>query len=98
MARRKRTYRRRRTRRYVSRARSFGGGFKQELDGMMAGAAAAAVTKFTNMPYVDDLAVIAIGKFRKNNTLKTIGGLSLGSDLAASFLGGKGGTNFGGVY
>jgi len=83
---------------YIRRARSFGGGFKQELDGVIAGGLAAAATKFTDMPYVDDLALILVGKFRRNSTLKTMGGLALGSDLAASFLGGSGGTNYGGVY
>jgi len=61
------------------------------LSGIVGGAAATVVRQKVNMPYVDDLALMAVGYFMKNSTLKTIGAVGLGSDLASSLTGGNGG-------
>jgi len=92
--------RRRSYKRVYRRARTAGGKQKAIIDGLMAGAAAAILPRFINMPMADDLAYLAVGYFRNNNTLKTIGGAGLASDLLSGGLGGftlgGGGTNGGG--
>ena len=86
MARRK-TYRR-----YSRRASSM----NPLLKGIIAGAGATMIKKYLNVPFADDLAVLGVGYFMKDNTLKTIGAVGLGSDLAGTFTGN--GTNSGGQY
>jgi len=61
------------------------------LSGIVGGAAATIVRQKVNMPYLDDLTLMAVGYFMKNSTLKTIGAVGLGSDLASGFTGGNGG-------
>lgn len=93
MARRKRSYASRRPR----RRSSSGGGTKQILDGVLAGTAMSLARKFLpNTPFVDDAAVLGVGYFRKNQTLKIIGGMGLGQDLAGIIPLGKGMTTTGG--
>lgn len=60
----------------------------------MAGAGAALATRFINHPMVPDAAYLAVGYFRNNNTLKTLGAAGLGADLVNMF---PGGTNLGGA-
>ena len=81
-------------RRAVSRARSFGGGHKQVIDGVLAGAAGS----FLNgkIPYASPLANIGIGYFRNNSTLKTLGAMQLGAALIGGF--GFGSGKAGGGY
>jgi len=86
MARRK-TYRR-----YSRRASSM----NPLIKGIIAGAGATMIKKYLNVPFADDLAVLGVGYFMKDNTLKTIGAVGLGSDLAGTFTGN--GTNGGGQY
>lgn len=84
MARRKKySYRPRyyRAKRYYRRARSGGGSFKPIIDGLLAGAGASLIKKYVNVPFADDIAVLGVGYFRKNDTLKTIGGMGLSGDL-----------------
>lgn len=75
------------------KARGGGGSFKPVIDGLIAGAGANLIKKFVNVPFADDIAVLGVGYFRNNTTLKTLGGMGLASDL----LGGMnlGGTNGG---
>ena len=83
-----------RPRRYVRKARSFGGGHKQVIDGVLAGAAGS----FLNgkIPYASPLANIGIGYFRNNSTLKTLGAMQLGAALIGGF--GFGSGKAGGGY
>lgn len=76
------------------RARGGGGSFKPVIDGMLAGAGANLIKRFVNVPFADDIAVLGVGYFRNNNTLKTIGGMGLAGDLLGGF--GLGGSNGGG--
>ena len=76
------------------RRRSTGGGGKKDIiDGLIAGAAATLIKKYINVPFADDAAMLAVGYFRHNTTLKTIGAIGLGSDLVGSIpaIGGVGG-------
>lgn len=89
---RRRVYTVARRRRSYRRARTGGGKFKPVIDGALAGIAATAAKKFApGIPFVDDLALIGVGIFRKNNAVTTIGAIGLGSDLIAG-LGGNSGT------
>ena len=76
--------------------RASGGGFKPVIDGAIAGAAGNVASKFLGS-YGMPAAAIGIGIWRKNSTLKTIGGLELGAMLSQNipFLG-NGGGNTGG--
>lgn len=85
MARRRKTYRR-----YSRRA----SGFNPIIKGIIAGAGASLIKKYVNIPFADDLAVLGVGYFMKDNTLKTIGAVGIGSDIVS----GMGGTNGGGGY
>lgn len=78
----------------VRRARSAGGSNKAIIDGLLAGAAASLIKRFVNFPFADDAALLGVGYFRNNNTLKTLGGVGLASDLIGNI--GLGGTNGGG--
>ena len=88
MARRRKYRYKTRTRTVYRKARSGGGSLKPIIDGVLAGAGATLIRKFVNFPYVDDLAVLGVGYFRNNNTLKTIGAMGLGSDLLGGMNGG----------
>lgn len=83
-----------RTRRAAPRRRRSGGGggnTKQIIDGVIAGVGLGLARKFLpNTPFVDDAVVLGVGFFRKNPTLKIIGGMGLGQDLAAIIPLGKG--------
>jgi len=93
MARRKKYRTRYKTRTIYRKARSGGGSFKPIIDGVLAGAGATLIKRFVNVPFADDLAVLGVGYFRNNTTLKVLGGMGLAGDL----LGGMGmnGTNGG---
>ncbi|PNX49552.1 MAG: hypothetical protein BV456_08830 [Thermoplasmata archaeon M8B2D] len=81
----RRTNYRYRTRTIVRRARGGGGGFKPVIDGLIAGAGAKIIRSFVNVPFADDIAVLGVGYFRRNDTLKTIGGMGLAGDLLSGF-------------
>jgi hypothetical protein len=85
------TARRRSYKRYYRRARGGGGGAKQIIDGVIVGAAGA----FLNgkIPYAAPIATLAVGFFRHNATLKTLGGIQ----IAQALMGGAGLGNGGGV-
>ena len=82
MARRRRARTRtvyRRARPYVRRARSAGGtGNKPIIDGFIAGLGAEVGQKFLGQ-YGAPAAILGVGIFRRNATLKTIGSMQLGS-------------------
>jgi len=75
------------------RARGFGGGgvVGNVIDGVMTGAVQGLIPAGALWGYGDSLAPIAIGWFRKNKTLQTIGGYQLGLKIAQGFAG-NGGT------
>jgi hypothetical protein len=80
---RKRTYRRKNNMKL---------GNKAIIGGIAAGAISGAATRYLNVPFVDDVAILGYGMFTNNKTLQTIGAIGLGNDLAARFLpGGNGG-------
>lgn len=89
MARRRRT-----VRRYARRA---GGSMKPILDGVLAGAGGQILSGYIGAPGAP-IATIGVGYFRKNNTLKTIGGLELGAVIANMLPFGGGGGNGGGFF
>lgn len=93
MARRRRYARARRTYR---KARGFGGGgiVGNVVDGVLTGAVQGMIPNDALMGYGDSLAPIAIGWFRKNKTLQTIGGYQLGLKIASSMTGGGGTPGF----
>lgn len=97
MARRRRTYTRRATR-TIKRTYNRTGGFKPIIDGAIAGIAAEAGQKFLGN-WGAPLGIGAVGMFMKNNTLKTIAGLQVGSIVGdmLPFISG-GGSAVGGVY
>jgi hypothetical protein len=93
----------RRTRRYASRARSFGrrsrsfgggGGSmtKNVLDGAIVGIAQSAIPDM--FPMQDPIIALGVGWWRKNPTLTTLGGLQLGASIGGMF---GGSTGTGGV-
>jgi len=102
LARRRRNYARRARTVYrnvrSSRARSGGGSMKPMIDGFMAGAGAMLAKKYAPVPYADDLAYLAVGYFRRNNTLKTLGAAGLAADLISGFVGGNGKSSGGSTY
>ena len=55
------------------------------IDGVLTGVAQSLIPN--NIPFADELAPIAVGWFRKNDTLMTLGGYSLGMKLASGFTG-----------
>lgn len=83
-------YYRTRFKKYYSRSRGGGGSFKPIIDGFIAGAGANLIKRFINIPYADDIVVLGVGYFRKNDTLKTIGAMGLSGDLLGGFGGGSG--------
>lgn len=89
VARRRRYYTR--GRRYVRRARSWGGGkpsMKNAIDGIIVGVAQTAIPDM--VPMQDPLIALGVGWFRKNPTLTTLGGIQLGAQLGAMVGGGTG--------
>jgi len=77
-----------------------GGGMKQILDGVLAGVGGQLAGNYIG-GWGAPIATTAVGMFRNNSTLKTIGGLQIGGMIAGMipFIGGGGnGTNGGGVY
>jgi len=61
------------------------------IKGIIAGAGANLIRQYVNVPFADDLAVLGVGYFMKDKTLKTIGAVGLGSDLVGLLPGGSGG-------
>jgi hypothetical protein len=88
MAKKKRTYRR-----YTRKA-----GMNDMIQGIIAGAGANLITKYVNIPMADDLALLGVGYFMKNKTLRTMGAVGLGSDLVSMGLGGQTKNVYGGTY
>ena len=92
MARRRRATRRYypRARRSVRRARGLGKGgiIGNVIDGVLTGAIQGIIPNNALWGYGDSLAPIAVGWFRKNPTLQTIGGYQLGLKIAGSFTAG----------
>jgi hypothetical protein len=88
MARRKKSYTRYRTKvkRVYSKGRNFGGSMKPVIDGAIAGAGGQFATKYVGA-WGQPIADIGVGIYMKNNTLKTIGGRSLGMQLGGMFSG-----------
>jgi hypothetical protein len=86
---RKRVYKMARRKKYYRYARSGGGKMKQVIDGVLVGAG----TQFLNgkIPYSQPLVTLGVGIFRNNSTLKTLGGVQLGSALLGGVFGGNGG-------
>ena len=80
-----------------SKSRGFGGGFKPEIDGLMAGAGGTVASRFLG-DYGHPVAAVVIGHFRKNKVLRVEGARELGAMLAQSlpFIGG--GSGGGGAY
>lgn len=78
--------------------RAVGGSMKPLIDGALGGVAAQIGGKFLN-GWGQPLGYIAVGMFRKNSTLTTLGGVALGGQIAnmIPFLGGGNG-NTGGFY
>lgn len=93
-----RTRYRTRVKTVYKKSRGGGGSMKPIIDGLMAGAGANLLSKYVNIPMADDLAILGVGYFRNNATLKTIGALGLGSDLVSMGLGGQTKNVYGGVY
>ncbi len=91
--------RRRNYRRYARRARSYGPkGTKTIIDGVLGGVGASIGSKYLGS-WGAPAAYIGVGYFRNNNTLKTLGAVQLGQQLATMipFIGGGGNGN-GGLY
>jgi len=82
----------------TSRARGGGGSMKPMIDGALAGAGAMLAKKYLPIPYADDIAYLAVGMFRRNNTLKTLGAAGLAADLVSGFTGGNGKSSGGTTY
>lgn len=80
---------RNRARKTYRRARGGGGKYKGVIDGVLAGAAASMIKKYVNFPFIDDLTLMGVGIFRKNQTLVTLGAVGLGSDLLGIAPGGQ---------
>jgi len=79
---RKRKYRTRyRTKKVYRRARTSGGKYKDVIDGVLAGAGSILIKKYINIPFADDLALLGVGYFRRNPTLKVLGGVGIAGDL-----------------
>ena len=68
---------------------------KPIIDGVLAGAGGMLATKYLGV-YGQPIAHLGIGYFRHNNTLKTLGAISLGNILVSQFTGGNGNTGTGG--
>jgi len=97
VARRRRSYRRYagRARRFGGKFRGGGGNFKDILDGAIVGVAQTAIPDM--IPMQDPLIAIGVGWFRRNPTLKVIGGMQLGAALGGMIGGGTGALKIGGV-
>jgi hypothetical protein len=102
LARRRRSYARTRTvyrkAKRVYRSRGGGGAFKPFINGAIAGVAAEAGQKFLGQ-WGAPVGVGAVGYFMKDNTLKTIAGLQIGSIVGDMLpVIGGGGRTMGGAY
>lgn len=84
--------------RSYSRGRGGGGKYKAVIDGLLAGVAAKLAKQYLgNIPIIDDVAMVGVGAYRKNQTLMTLGGVSLAADLInMTGLGGNGSATNGG--
>lgn len=83
-----------RKRRYARRA---AGGIKPIVDGALAGTAAGVLSGYIGA-WGAPIGTLAIGYFRKNNTLKTLGGYELGGYIANMLPFGGSGGNGGGFF
>ena len=81
----KRTYRRAASR----------GGFQPIIDGLIAGAGGQLASKYIGV-WGQPAATLGVGYFMKNSTLKTIGGMQVGS-MIGGMISGNGGLGIGGV-
>jgi hypothetical protein len=74
------------------------GSIKQPLDGVLAGVAAQAGSKYLG-GWGTGAGYLGVGYFRNNTTLKTLGGVAFGRQIAGMipFIGVNGGSN-GGVF
>ena len=91
-----RTRYRTRVKRVYSRSK---GGFKQPIDGILAGVGAGLGQKYLGN-WGTGAAYLGVGMWRNNTTLKTLGGVALGRQISGMipFIGGNGGGNGGGVF
>ena len=96
MAKKTRTRYRTRAKKVYRRARTGGGSQKQVIDGVLAGVGMSLARKFLpNIPFIDDAAVLGIGYFRNNPTLKIIGAMGVGQDIGGMLPIGQGMTTTG---
>jgi len=100
---RRRSYRRTRTvyrtARRSYRKASRGGSFKPIIDGALGGIAGNIGSKYLGS-WGSALGYLAVGMWRKNSTLSTLGGVNLGAQIGSMipFIGGNGGTSNGGFF
>lgn len=83
-----------RTKKTYRKARGFGGGHKEVIDGVVVGVAQGFVPDGALYGLADPLIMLGVGYFRHNPTLKTLGGYQLGLKLPA-LLGQRQGTQLG---
>jgi len=67
------------------------------VGGLIAGAVSGLATRYLNIPFVDDIAILGYGMFSNNKTLQTIGAIGLGNDLVNRFAPGMGGNGGSGI-
>ena len=80
-----------------TRGRGGGGKYKPVIDGVMAGVISKLAKQYLgNIPIIDDVAMVGVGAFRRNQTLMTLGGVSLAADLIG--MTGLGGGNANGGF
>ncbi len=91
--------RRRYAKKVYRRARSSGGSFKPYIDGALGGIAAQLGTKYAGA-WGTGLGYSAVGQFRNNPTLKVMGGIAIGRQIAGMIpmIGGNGGGTSQGVF
>lgn len=89
----RRIYRRARRSGYKSRKAGINRVAGNVVDGVLTGVAQSVIPD--SIPFADELAPIGVGWFRKNDTLMTLGGYSLGTKLASMITGGFGGNSTG---
>lgn len=65
------------------RARGFGGGHKDVIDGVMVGVAQGFIPDGALYGLADPLVMLGVGYFRRNAALKTLGGYQLGLKIPA---------------
>lgn len=79
----------RKAKRSYRRASGGAGGFKPIVDGVLAGAGGQVASKYIGA-WGQPAAILGVGYFMKNNTLKTIGGMQIGAMLGGMFAGNGG--------